>query len=80
LLKIDKHATGFLRTVLRNAIMLYILMDEKHGSLREATTLEDCMNSVNRIQSANLNKVEEALYLAKDISNEYIYATSIKIR
>lgn len=78
LLRLDKHSRDFLKRVLRSALMLYIVMEEKKGGLREAGDLQACMSTLQQINSANLNKVEETLYLARDISQEYILLPVLK--
>lgn len=80
LLRLDKYTEDFFRRVLRNALMLYIMMEERQGGLKEAGNMQDCIETLQKIDSAKLNKVEETLYLARDISQEYILATSVKIR
>lgn len=79
LLDLDRNTKDFLRKVIRYALTLYVLTEEKHGSLREHN-FEDCYAAMDKIHSANLNKVEHSLYLARDIAQEYVIATSIKIR
>lgn len=79
LLKLDENSKRYFKTILINAIMLYYMLEEKHGSLKESENLEECVKTVKRIESANLQKVEETLFLARDISQEYLLASSIEM-
>ena len=71
IMKIDVQTIGALKRIMRYVLSLNILLVDSSTTHEDDEEMKNTQAVLSKIKSANLNKLEETLYLARDIAREY---------
>ena len=77
LMQIDVAVVGAFKRVMRYVLSLNILLVESESSPEEEKEMENTKAVLSKIKNANPSKMEEALYLTRDIAREFYVKTGL---
>ena len=79
LLRISREAREFFKTVLKNAVAIYLMLEGNREESKAGEDSEYIRKTLASVMSGKENKVAQSLFLAHDITLEFLAMSSLRV-